>query len=679
MKIGFYPKLALAGIRKNRRLYTPFLLTCAGMAAMYYIICFLASTSLLEALPGHGTIQAMLSFGSGVLAIFAAIFLFYTNSFLIRRRKKEFGLYNILGMGKGNIGRILFWETVVTALFALAAGLGVGVALSKLAELGLTNIMGGQAQYAFSVSFSAVLQTTVLFCCIFLLLLLNGLRQIHVTNPIALLRSENIGEKPPKANWLIGVAGAVILAAAYAISLTIKDPVAATLVFFVAVAMVVIATYMLFVSGSVLLCRLLQRNKRYYYRANHFVSVSSMAYRMKRNGAGLASICILLTMVLVMVSSSACLYFGAEDSLRTRYPREITVDIKFEESEAFLGDGVPSIRSGIQRIAAAHGIRQDNLYDYRYITLTGLLHGETLEPDVRGASGMMQGELHQFYIVPLADYNRMMGTDLRLDADEALLYSLRNDYSGNTLTIQNGPTFRIREKLLQFTSNGNALMDILPSIFLVVSDMEASLKALGSLTDFNGGRIMGLYWSYGFDTNVSDEAQTAACKEIREWLGKYGGEGFLRAASCESRAANREDFYGTFGGIFFLGILLSIVFLFATVLIIYYKQISEGYEDQGRFAIMQKVGMTKPDIRRSIHSQMLTVFLLPLVTAVVHLAFAFPIIRKLLLLFNMTNIELFLLTTLITILISAVFYALVYRSTSNAYYAIVSDAKEAQG
>ena len=190
---------------------------------------------------------------------------------------------------------------------------------------------------------------------------------------------------------------------------------------------------------------------------------------------------------------------------------------------------------------------------------------------------------------------------------------------------------------------------------------------------------MGLYWSYGFDANVSDEAQTAACEEIREWLGKYGGEGFLRAASCESRAANREDFCGTVGGIFFLGILLSIVFLFATVLIIYYKQISEGSEDQGRFAIMQKVGMTKPDIRQSIHSQMLTVFLLPLVTAVVHLAFAFPIIRKLLLLFNMTNIELFLLTTLITILISAVFYTLVYRSTSNAYYAIVSDAKEAQG
>ena len=307
MNFGFYPKLALTGIRKNGRLYVPYLLTCICMVMMFYIIAFLSMNEGVGAMQGGETLQAMLSFGYYIMGVFSLIFLFYTNSFLIRRRKKEFGLYNILGMGKWNIARILVWESLIVTAVSLAGGLLCGVLFSKLAELVMVRMLGGQAAFNFTVDFSCIVQTVVLFAAIFLLILLKALRQIHVSNPVELLHSENVGEKPPKANWLVALVGAVLLGTAYVLAVTISDPISALVWFFVAVLMVILATYLLFIAGSVVFCKLLQKNKRYYYKTNHFVSVSSMMYRMKRNGAGLASICILSTMVLVMISSTMSL------------------------------------------------------------------------------------------------------------------------------------------------------------------------------------------------------------------------------------------------------------------------------------------------------------------------------------------------------------------------------------
>lgn len=234
--------------------------------------------------------QSMLSLGTGVIGVFALIFLFYTNSFLMRRRKREFGLYNILGMGKGNLARVLLWESVMIAVISLGGGLLAGIALSKIAELGMVNLLQGDVNFTLTLEPEAIVQTLLLFSVIFLLLLLNTLRQIRLANPIALLHSENTGEKPPKANWLAALLGAVLLGGAYYLAVTIENPVQTLIWFFVAVIMVIIASYLLFVAGSVVICKLLQKKKSYYYKTNHFVSVSSMAYRMKRNGAGLASI-----------------------------------------------------------------------------------------------------------------------------------------------------------------------------------------------------------------------------------------------------------------------------------------------------------------------------------------------------------------------------------------------------
>lgn len=326
MKRNLYPKLALLGIRKNRKTYGPYILTCIGMVMMFYIISFLSTNPAVSEMRGGDMLQSMLGLGCGVIGVFSLVLLFYTNSFLIRRRKREFGLYNILGMGKRNISRILIWETLFIAIGSIVFGLFCGILFSKVAELCIAWFLDTNVSFGFTISGNAVSTTLWLFLIIFLFILFHSLHQVHVSNPVELLRSEAVGEKPPKANWFLAAVGIVLLGGAYYLAVSIEDPVSAIIWFFVAVLMVIGATYLLFIAGSVTFCRLLQKKKKYYYKTNHFISISSMLYRMKRNGAGLASICILSTMVLVMISSTACLYIGSEDSLRSRYPRNIVVD-----------------------------------------------------------------------------------------------------------------------------------------------------------------------------------------------------------------------------------------------------------------------------------------------------------------------------------------------------------------
>ena len=685
MKKLLYPRLAWTGICKNRRLYVPYLLTCAGMVMMHYIITALSCSSVVYDLRGGDTITAMLVFGSWIIALFSLIFLFYTNSFLIRRRMKEFGLYNILGMGKGNIARILVWETLISAALTLSTGLFGGFALSKLAELGLVNIMKGEVSYRIELSIQAVLTSVPVFCAIFALILLAGLIRIGRTDAIALLRSENAGEKPPKANWFLGVLGALLLGGAYYLAVSIQDPISALIWFFVAVAMVILATYLLFVSGSVVLCRVLQRNKRYYYKPNHFVSVSSMAYRMKRNGAGLASICILATMVLVMLCSTSCLYFGTEDSLNARYPMDLTADLRFDRVITRDDPALEIVRSTTMQACADRGVAPDLVMEYRHADITGMLNSTQIDPDPANFemdSVDIYGDVRVLHFIPLEDYNEFTGTNEVLNPGEALLYATRTPYKADKLEILGSAKLRIVKQLSSFPMDGGAALDMFSYFILVVPGFEELLAPLSTLTNARGDQLLDVKWFYGVNMNAEDDVQVEIWKDIYGKLGDrlddsgFGDVGFY----IESRSENREDFYGTYGGLFFLGIALSIVFLFAAVLIIYYKQVTEGYEDQHRFEIMQKVGMTKRDIRRSINSQLLTVFFLPLIAAGVHLAFAFPMIRKLLMMFNLFNLKLLLCTTTISYLIFALFYLMVYRITTNAYYAIVSGGgREASG
>ena len=671
MKKGFYLTLAWNGIKKNKKLYLPYILTCMGTIMMCYIISFLSTSSTFASIRGGMTVQSFLGMGVGVMAVFSLIFLFYTNSFLIRRRKKEFGLYNILGLGKRHLAVVLFLETFIIAAITILGGLFFGILFSKLAELGMVWILGGTATFDYRIGWKSMSQTGIQFAGIFVLIFVNTLWQIRLTNPIQLLHSENAGEKPPKANWILALLGVGLLAAAYTLAVKIQDPVAAIMIFFIAVVMVVIATYLLFVAGSVTLCRILQKNKKYYYQTRHFVSVSSMAYRMKRNGAGLASICILCTMVLVMVSSTVCLYIGAEDSLRNRYPRNINVDVTVDTLEAFDGENLQNAQALFARVTEENGAEQENILSYRTAAFGAVIEGNRIYVDeslIRAQMSTM-ANIWQVFLVPLADYNQLMGKEEVLSPGEVILYTSKEvRYAQDTVQIGDMAPLTVVKRVDDFVDNGIDSMQIFPTMYLFLPDFNAVVGELLKIWP-NTNTDWLLHWFYGFDLSCDDETQIQIQKQIREQL---TGVNF----SIEGVAEARDDFFGMYAGLFFLGVLLGIVFIFAAVLILYYKQISEGYEDQSRFEIMQKIGMTKWEIRQSINSQILTVFFLPLIMAGVHLAFAFPLIQKLLLIFGLTNVTLLVTTTCCCYLVFALFYLIVYRGTSRSYFAIVSGMRE---
>lgn len=676
-----YARLAWTGMRKNRRLYLPYLLSCAGMVLMFYILMGLSGSEVLGHMSGGTSSAIILRLGTVVIAVFALIFLFYTHSFLIRRREREFGLYNVLGMGKGSIARILLWETVITYGLTTGTGLLLGVVLYKLAELGMVRLLRVPVTYTLTVSVSSLLAAAALFAVIHTLILLNSLRQLHGVSAVALLRSESVGEKPPRAQWVLTAAGVVLLGGAYALAVSIKEPLAALLWFFAAVIMVILATYLLFISGSVTLCRGLQRNKKYYYQPQHFVSVASMTYRMKRNGAGLASVCILATMVLVMISSTTCLYVGQEDAVNARYPRDMDVavygrsDHPLDEAEA------EQLRQGVESTVFNFGGQTSNVATYREISVSGLPDGGDLRLGNAGASAADSTHVIHIYFVPLEEYNAVTGQSLTLENGQVYVAALRTEFHSDTLSIDGGMTRHVMKREIPALV-GAAVADITPSLTVVVPDFEQFVPELQNYLTNKYGWYPTATWHYAFDTDLPENQQgniDGVTPNLKDALDDYlsgVSSDWDVGVSVESKAGNRADFYGTYGGLFFLGIMLSIVFIFAAVAILYYKQLSEGYEDQSRFDIMQKVGMTKVDIRRSINSQLLTVFYLPLVLAGVHLCFAFPFIHKLLILFNLDNRGLLIGTTAVSFAVFAVLYAIVYKLTGNTYYRIVAEDTE---
>lgn len=650
-----YWKLAWHGIYKNQKIYLPFLLTSIGITMMYYIVSYLTYSKAIDEMHGGQEMQMILSWGTVVIAIFAAIFLFYMNSFLMRRRKTEFGLYNILGMGKWNIARILCWQNGMLFGTSIVGGLGMGILLSKLSELIAAKMLGNGSPMGFRIEPDAVRNTVLLTAVSYGIILLYSLGQIHVSKPIALLRGEKQGEKPPKARWLLTLCGLVMLGIAYYLAVTIQQPIAAFSMFFLAVVLVILATYLLFICGSVALCKLLQQNKRYYYQLQHFISVSSMRYRMKRNGSSLASICVLSTMVLVIISSTLCLYSGSEDGLQQRYPREISVTAYAKFDPEVLEDKITDVLS-------RHSLQEKNEVHYTALQISGLLKEQQLQ--FERDSVVDYDDVATVQILTLDDYNRLAGASETLQKGEVLLSVVRGSYAGDTIQIGTMQPFRIQKQVPKFLLDGDAFASVSRTLYLVVPD-AATLQALNTLqAEAYNGYASVIQFYKGFDLDADADTQLAIQTELEQQLSDEG-------CVCESREEGRSSFYALYGGLLFLGILLSVVFLFGTVLIMYYKQISEGYEDAGRFEILQKVGMTKKEIKRSINSQILTVFTAPLLLAGVHLAFAFPMLYRLLTLMGLMNVSLFAGTTVCCFLVFAALYALMYKLTSHSYYQLV--------
>lgn len=653
MRKMMYPRLAADNLRKNAQAYIPYIITCILSIGMFYIMCSLTDNLAT----GKGTLWQVLTLGTYVIAIFSVIFLFYTNSFLIKRRKKEFGLYNILGMEKKHIARIVTFETLYVFIISIILGLLFGVLFSKLIHLLLLHMLEFDFRFGIEISWSGITASLLLFLVIFAAMLIWSLIQIAVSQPIELLKGGQTGEREPKARWFIAILGVICLAAAYWFSITTEDPISVIVLFFGAVLLVIAGTYLLFMAGGVALLKLLRKNKNYYYKANHFISVSSMMYRMKQNAAGLATICILSTMVLVMISSTTALYFGMDDAMRSRYPSEISVHMQVYDAET-----VNSLDAAISNTLARHEI-DAKIISYPYLSLfTKEINGEFII-----INDYNSGNNRYFHIIPSGNIPSMSGKELA--EDEVILYSNLGMLDPEHLTIA-GKTFKVKSILDEFTEinvNGTYSSDIIPTTYVVVKDMDVlhSLKDLLPTDEDIYGRDVRYLIGAEFDGDL--ETRTQIYTEFSDEISKLSNP----EVRVESRTAGRSEFLALYGGLFFLGIFLGLLFMMATALIIYYKQISEGYDDKDRFAIMQKVGLSRKEARYSIRSQILMMFFLPLATACMHIFFAFPAITRLLALLNLSNTGLFMLTTVLSILVFAVFYVIVYWLTAKVYYWIV--------
>ncbi|AHF07247.1 ABC transporter permease [Desulfitobacterium metallireducens] len=664
MNSFFYPKLALMNLQKNAKTYVPYLLTCIGTILMFYNMIFLVVVKDIGDLSDSRSLRSVLGFGAVVIAIFSVIFLFYTNSFLIKRRKKEFGLFNILGMEKKHIAKVMLFETLFIALISLGVGIPAGILFSKLMILLLFKIISFKVTFGFEIPPSAILMTLALFSGIFLVNLLYNVFQVHLSKPIELLKGGNVGEKEPKTRWIMTGVGVLSLGAGYYIALTTESPLQALTLFFVAVVLVMVGTYNLFTAGSIALLKMLRKNKSYYYKLEHFISVSGMMYRMKQNAVGLANICILSTAVIVMLSTTISLYVGVEDALRTRFPRNISMNAQFVSDEQ-----VMALNQTIEQQTAMANVPPKNVVHYRSKEFTCSQEGNHFTP--ANSTSYSSNRFAMLVFIPLEDYNHMENKSVELAKDQVLVYSLRGNIPSDRMNI-NGYELTLKERLNSMFYEGEDTAVLANSYYIVVKDIETINQVSLALTGNEGyskdpsDQGM-LSYNYGFDVNGDKDTQIALTRSLQKELQTMGIKGYVNGAE-----SSRASFYAVYGGLFFLGLFLGILFIMATVLIIYYKQIAEGYDDKGRYEIMQKVGMSLDEVKKSIRNQVLTVFFLPLVTAAIHIGFAFKLITRLLSVFNLTNIPLFALWTGITLLVFAAFYALVYAITARTYYKIVS-------
>lgn len=675
MKNRLFFRLALLGIRNNKKVYIPYILSCIGTVMIYFLIHSLSCSENINNLAGGRNLLLGFSLGKFIVAFFSFLFLLYTGSFLFKIRNKEFGLFNILGMDKKGISKVIFFESVIVAGVSLSGGILLGVVLSKFTELCLLHFIRAEINLDFSFSGEAVIYTLLIYTVIFAVLCVRSLFSIRRSTALSLLRSDKKGEKTPKGNVLIGLAGLILLIAAYFISIYIKEPLSAMLLFMLDIMIVIAATYMLFIYGSVVGCRLLKNNKNYYYQKKHFISVSSMSFRMKRNGAGLASICILSTMVLVMISSSVSLYFGADDAINAKFPQCNTIRIYFDNLEGFRESNASMIKDVLEKTVADKTLKQDHTVDFRYAEMHAILNEDKVESSIDNNVSLVTvaSNAYDFYFIDEATYNRLSGKAVTLSESEALMTTLKNSVSTQRMNI-GGKELHIVGQCDDFPHLGTAFVSAMPSVFLIIKDFSVLENAAKPVSE-NGSVPFDFIYYYGYDPQIEETASEMISLQ-KEALADTDYP-FLKMVENEPLfygdclLEERDDFYSTFGGLFFFGILFSILFIFAAAMIIYYKQISEGYEDAARFEIMKKVGMSDRDIKKSINSQILTVFFSPLLFGGLHLCFAFVPIWKILQLFNLQNLGLVVLVTAASFVIFGLCYTLIYKITAKAYYDIV--------
>lgn len=693
MRKSLYPHLAWMNLKHNYKFYVPYLLTVVGTAAVFYIMMALSGAGDLPEKIRYGYLSMFMSIGCFVVGLFTVIFLFYTNSFLMKRRNKELGLYNVLGMGKGHIGRVLAWETVYIGVIGIVGGILCGMLFQRLVTLLIYRVVRYSVGYTFYVSWSGILTTAILFGAVLLLNLIYNLIRIRMQNPVAMMREGSAGEKEPKTKWFLALVGVGTLGAGYWIAMTTKSAMEAFVMYFAAVFLVIIGTYCLFTAGSIVLLKLLRKNKRYYYQTNHFISVSGMLYRMKRNAVGLANICVLCTMVLVMISGTVSLFLGTEDIVDLRTPADWNSTLRYSPALGEAPD-FSGLRQRVAEAAQSQGLTVTESKDFLNMARGFYRQGDRLMLNPVETDGALTWDGTPYCLfLTAADYTKLTGIPVTLAEGEIAAYDPHSlipqtgsfVFNAHGSEYEDGGTvsYTVSRYLDECPSTAswspmigasNAGID---GVCVVLRDEKALLdlyqRIYMAMGNTNG--YARLEWTLLTDLSGSEEEKLEAYNNLfveMENPPDFGDTGTWSWFSTESRQMNRAETYSMNGGFFFLGIFLGVLFLAAAVLIIYYKQVSEGYEDRQRFQIMQKVGLERRQIKRSINGQILVVFFLPLLAAAIHVAFDFRLMVQLLQLFAMANVKLTAVCTLATFGVFAVLYVLVYRITARAYYKIVT-------
>ena len=658
----FYSKFALNNLVKNKRFILPYILSTIFTIASFYILTSLSLGSNLDKLPqGISATKQVLSLGVIVIAIFSAIFLFYTYSFLIKRRVREFGLYSVLGMTKKQIARILILETIFIAVITLVFGLAFGLLFDKLMLLVLLKLFTAGVSFGFVITPIAVFLTILLFGGIFFLLLIYTVIKISRLKIVALLKEENNGEREPKARLILAILGLGLTGYGYYLAQTIQNPIKAITMFFIAVLAVIFGTYLIFMAVSITVLKLMKNNKTFYYKPKNFISVSGLLYRMKRNAVGLANICILSTMVLVTMGTTSALYAGSEEAYNTRFPRDIIVN-GYRSTEGKLTE----IEKNVKKATQDAGVEAKDLVSYNMLNVVGRLNGTEISYETGNVGSL--DKLRTVVVIELKDYNKVSKEQKTLNNGEALLFiDKKGKYEANEIAVQ-GVNLKIKEKLTDFPGAlGAAAANIMDTYYVVVKDnadvkkIESALKKKLNISDGEGEifNYVGL--------NISDKSKEAKVIENFKQLEKEGN------INIEGKAENETNFKGFYASFLFIGVFISMIFVVSQVVIMYYKQISEGYEDKGKFGIMRKVGLTDRQIKQSIRSQVLMIFFSPLAIATLHTVVAYPFIEKILKLFLATDNNVFLIALAVTIAVFGVFYLIVYLITSRIYYRIIKE------
>jgi putative ABC transport system permease protein len=644
---------------------------------MYYMMSSLVNSENVQNMRGSGNVVFLLNIGLGVSTLFSIIFLFYTNSFLMKRRKKEIGLYNILGMEKRHIGRMMFFETLIIASVTIVIGLIFGIVFSKLMFLLLMKLIAAKTIPAFTVPIKALLGTLILFLAIFFLTLLYNLAKIHLTKPIELLHGGELGEKEPKTKIIMTILGLVTMGWGYWFALAVETPFKAIQYFFLAVVLVIIGTYFLFTAGSIAAIKLLRKNKHFYYQTKHFTSVSGMLYRMKQNAVGLANICVLSTMVLVSVATTVCMYAGMDDTIKSTYPNEIAMTALLDSSA-----DTKKVDNALNKLIDENGVQTKN---YSAVHLSQLYlqdhdNGTFTVLDTTNYMALYNSGCSVIALMSLDEFNKNNGSNYTLNDGEVLVYT-KDQYKNSQFNVDLGDqvrNYKVKEapkSVSKGLAMGN-MANIMKCYLLVVKDMPELEKlqnevAIASGIDPSDPELTMYKLEYlvQFDTNLTEQKSVELNDKIYEMKvdGAY--------ITSESQFKEKDELHQMYGGFLFIGMFVGILFLMATVLIIYYKQISEGFEDKNRYEIMQKVGMSHAEVKKTIRSQVLMVFFIPLIMAGIHVFVSFRIIKMILAIMSLGNTSLFLMCTIITLLVFCIIYGIVFLLTARSYYKIVSTAE----